>query len=305
MPMNLLRRRPRARVIPGFGLSMGYTLTYLGIVVLLPLAALVLKSATMGWGPFWAVVSHPRTTAAYRFSIAASLVAAVLTVAVGLLVTWVLVRYSFPGRRIVDAAIDLPFALPTAVAGIALLTLYSERGWLGRLLGRPGFAYPWVEWQGFGDGGWWPVGLAWYDTVASAPLGVVIALAFVGLPFVVRTVQPVLEDMGRDAEEAAASLGATRWQTFYRVILPQLRTALLTGFGLSFARGLGEYGSVMFIAGRSESTNIVPLEIIAMTQMHQYEAATAVAVGLLVLSFGILMGINLLQRLSARRGGEA
>ena len=301
--MPLFRPRPRRpRVIPGFGLSLGYTLFYLGVVVMLPMAALVLTSATMGWDAFWAVVTHPRTLGAYRFSLAASFFAALLNVAVGLLVTWVLVRYPFPMKRAVDALIDLPFALPTAVAGIALLTLYSEKGWVGALLKDAGFSYPWPQWDGFGDG--WPFALRWYPTVASAPLGVVIALAFVGLPFVVRTVQPVLQDLGRDAEEAAASLGATRWQTFSRVILPQLRPALLTGFALSFARGLGEYGSVMFIAGRNESTNIAPFEVIAMTQMHEYESATAVAVGLLVLSFAILLGINLLQRRWSRRAGE-
>lgn len=298
------KRTAQPRVLPGFGLSLGFTLMYLGLIVLLPLAALMLKSATMGWGEFWQVVSHPRTLAAYRFSLLASLVAAVANVLVGLLIAWVLARYTFWGRRLMDAMIDLPFALPTAVAGVALLTLYSEKGWLGSLLASVHFGFPWPTWRGFGGGSWQPIGYTWFTGVGSTPLGVVIALSFVGLPFVVRTVQPVLEDMGREAEEAAASLGATRLQTFRKVVLPSLYPALLTGFALSFARGLGEYGSVIFIAGRNESTNIAPLEIIAMTQMHQYAAATAVAVGLLAISFVILLAVNLVQRVLALRGGE-
>lgn len=298
------RPAAKTRVLPGFGLSLGFSLTYLSLIVLLPIAALVLKSVTMGWGEFWQAVGHPRTLAAYRFSLLASLFAAIANVVIGLLIAWVLARYTFFGRRVMDAIIDLPFALPTAVAGVALLTLYSEKGWLGSILNTVHFGFPWPVWRGMGPGNYWPIGYEWFHGVGSTPLGVIIALSFVGLPFVVRTVQPVLEDLGREVEEASTSLGATRFQTFRKVVLPSLYPALLTGFALSFARGLGEYGSVIFIAGRNESTNIAPLEIIAMTQMHEYARATAVAVGLLVISFFILLGVNLVQRLLSLRGGE-
>jgi sulfate transport system permease protein len=275
----------------------------MGIVVLLPLAAMVLASVTMGWRDFWAVVSDERTLSAYRLSLGASAAAAVLNVFVGMLIAWVLARYVFFGRRLVDALIDLPFALPTAVAGIALLTIYSPNGWIGSLLADAGFRYPWPRWVGF-DGRWWPVAWQWFDTVASSPLGLVLALSFVGLPFVVRTVQPVLEDLGQEAEEASGSLGATRWQTFRFVILPQIRPALLTGFALSFARGLGEFGSVVFIAGKSDETTIAPFVIIDLAEQHRYASANAIAVGLMLLSFAILLVLNLAQRYFARRGLE-
>lgn len=301
----MLRSRSRS-VLPGFGLSLGYTLTCLSVVVLLPLAAMMLKAGAMGWGPFWDIVLSEQTLSAYGLSLGTSAFAATVNVFVGLLIAWVLARYTFPGRRVVDALVDLPFALPTAVAGISLLTIYSSNGWIGSLLNDLGFAYPWPRWRGFGAhaGPGWPVELVWFKSVASAPLGIVVALAFVGLPFVVRMVQPVLEDLGTEAEEAASSLGATRWQTFHRVILPQLRPALVAGFALSFARGLGEFGSVVFIAGKKASTTVAPFLVIDYAEQHRYAAANAVAVGLLGLSFLILLGLNLVQRYYAKRGLE-
>jgi sulfate transport system permease protein len=293
----------RARVIPGFSLSLGYTVFYLSLVVLLPLSALFVRSVTLGWSQFWQTISSPWTLSAVRFTVGASFLAAAVNVVVGLLIAWVLARYSFAGRRVLDAVIDLPFALPTAVAGIALTALYSDRGWIGGALGRAGFRYPWPSWRGFEHG--WPIAVTMYSKISLAPLGVVIALAFVGLPFIVRTVQPVLEDMGRDVEEAAASLGATRRQTFLWVILPQLRPALLTGFALAFARGLGEYGSVIFISGRTADTEVAAQVIIQMIEINEtgrFADATAVALLLLVRSFAILLPINLLQRTAAREG---
>jgi sulfate transport system permease protein len=269
----------RRGVLPGFGLTLGFTLTYLALIILIPLSMLVLKTASMTWGGFWAAVTAERTLAAYRLSFSAALAAAVINVVFGLLVAWVLERYTFPGRRFVDGLVDLPFALPTAVAGIALTTMYSAHGWVGRL----------IE----------PLGLK----VAYAPAGVVIALTFVGLPFVVRTVQPVLRDLDVEIEEAAASLGAGRLQSFARVILPQLLPAALTGFVLAFARALGEYGSVIFIAGnlplRSE---ITPLLIMIKLEQYDYAGATAIAMVFLLASFALLLPINLL---SSRRGARA
>ena len=296
--MTARRSRPRS-VLPGFGLTLGYTVTYLSIVVLLPMAAMVITAVTTGWREFWDVVLGEQTLAAYRLSLGTSALAAGINLVVGLLIAWVLARYTFPGRRVVDALIDLPFALPTAVAGIALLTLYSPNGWIGGLLHDVGFRYPWPQWT---EGGGFDV--VWFRTVASAPLGIVVAMSFVGLPFVVRLVQPVLEDFGPESEEAAASLGATRWQTFRKVILPQLRPALLAGFALSFARGLGEFGSVVFIAGKRASTTIAPFVIIDYAEQHRYAEANAIAVGLLGLSFLILLALNLVQRFYSRRGLE-
>lgn len=295
--------RIQRRVIPGFGLSLGYTVSYLSLVVLLPLGVLFRRSATLGWESFWRTVSRREVISAYWTSFAASLAAAAINVFVGLLVAWVLARYRFWGRRVLDALIDLPFALPTAVAGIALTTLYSPRGWLGRLWGQMGLHYPWPVWRGFGEGdGGWPLRVRWFETVSLAPLGIVVALIFIGLPFVVRTVQPVLEEMSREVEEASASLGASRGQTFWKVILPELTPALLTGFALAFARGLGEYGSVLFISGSLPDTEIAPHQIIAQLEQYQYAGATAIAVVLLGASFVMLLAINLLQRWMARRG---
>jgi sulfate transport system permease protein len=291
--------RRRHRVIPGFALSLGYTLLYLSLIVLLPLAALVARSTTLGWPTFWKTVTSPWVLSATRFTLVASFVAAMLNVIFGFLVAWVLARYTFPGRRLLDALIDLPFALPTAVAGIALTALYSDRGWIGRTLAALNFQYPWPTWRGFADS-WFPIAFTTYSKISLAPLGVVIALAFVGLPFIVRTVQPVLEDMNRDVEEAAASLGARRRQTFRLVIFPQVWPALLTGFALAFARGLGEYGSVIFISGNRPDTEIAPQVIIKMIEMNEttrFADATAVALLLLTASFAILLTINLLQRL--------
>jgi len=265
-------------VLPGFGLSMGYTLFYLSLIVLIPLAGTFLKTATLTWAQFWAAVASPRALASYRLTFGASLVAAAVNGVFGLIVAWVLVRYKFPGRRLVDALVDLPFALPTAVAGIALTMIYSPKGWLGQYLE--------------------PLGIK----VAFTPLGITLALIFIGLPFVVRTVQPVLEDLEPEVEQVAASLGANRWQTFWRVIVPTLLPALLTGFALSFARAVGEYGSVIFIAGNMPmKTEITPLLIIIKLEQYDYAGATALAVAMLVVSFAMLLVINLLQRWGTRR----
>lgn len=270
-----LRRSPS--ILPGFGPAMGFTLFYLSLIVLIPLAAAFLKSATLGWSEFWHTVADPRVVASYRLSFGASLIAAAINAGLGLIVAWVLVRYPFPGKRLVDAFIDLPFALPTAVAGIALTALYAPNGWIGGLLAP------------------------WGIQVAYTPLGVVIALTFIGLPFVVRTVQPVLEDLEAELEEAAACLGASRWQTFWKVIFPNLRPALLTGFALAFARSVGEYGSVIFIAGNLPMVSeITPLLIITKLEQYQYAEATAIAVSMLVVSFAVLLLINGLQYYSRR-----
>jgi sulfate transport system permease protein len=272
------RRGGRFTVLPGFGLSLGITVFYLALVVLVPLSATFLKTFTMSWEAFWAVVSAPRVVASIRLTFGASLIAALIDLVFGLLVAWVLVRYRFPGRRLVDALVDLPFALPTAVAGIALTALFAGNGWIGRYLE--------------------PLGIK----VAFTPLGIVVALTFIGLPFVVRTVQPVLEDLERELEEAAASLGANRRQTFARVILPAILPALLTGFALSFARATGEYGSVVFISGNMPMVSeIAPLMIYAKLEQYDYAGATAVAVVMLVLSFAMLLFINLLQAWTRRQ----
>lgn len=273
-----MRFERRHRVLPGFGLTLGFSLFYLCLVVLIPLAALGLEAASFGAEALWQATTTPRVLASYRLSFGASLVAALVNAVFGLVVAWVLVRYRFPGRRVVDALVDLPFALPTAVAGIALTSLYAETGWLGRPLSSLGVK------------------------VAFTPLGVGVALTFIGLPFVVRTLQPVLEALDPEVEEAAASLGASRWQSVLRVLLPTIAPAWLTGVALAFARGLGEYGSVVFISGNMPlRTEIAPLVI--MTRLEQYDraGATAVAVVLLVASFLLLAAVNLLQAWSARR----
>jgi len=265
-------------VLPGFGLSMGYTLLYLSLIVLIPLSTILLKTAGMGWSQFVEATTSPRVLASYRVTLETSLAAAVINGVFGLLVAWVLVRYRFPGKKLVDAVIDLPFALPTAVAGIALTTLYANNGWIGQ----------------------WPAKLG--VPVAYTPLGITVALTFIGLPFVVRTVEPVLQDLSREVEEAAASLGASRWQTFRRVILPDILPALLTGFSLAFARAIGEYGSVVFIAGNMPmKTEIAPLLIVIKLEQYNYAGAAAIAVVMLVASFAILLGINLLQRWHRKR----
>ncbi|RKT43651.1 sulfate ABC transporter permease subunit CysT [Thiocapsa rosea] len=271
----------QTRVLPGFGLALGYTLVYLSLMVLIPLSAVFLKSATLSWGEFWAIVSSPRVVATYRLSFGASLLAAAINAVFGLALAWALVRYSFPGKKLIDALVDLPFALPTAVAGISLTALYAGNGWIGSLLA--------------------PLGIK----VAFTPLGVLVALVFIGVPFVVRTVQPILEDLETELEEAAASLGADRRQTFTRVILPILLPALLTGFALAFARAVGEYGSVIFIAGNIPMVSeITPLIIITKLEQYDYAGATAVAVVMLVFSFCMLLAINLLQAWSAKRTGR-
>ena len=268
----------RRSVLPGFDLALGITLLALGLVVLLPLSAAFLRTFTLSWPAFVDAVASPRVLASYRLTFGASLAAAFVNVAFGLLVTWVLVRYRFPGRRIVDALVDLPFALPTAVAGIALSALYAETGWIGRGLALAGIK------------------------VAYTPLGVFVALTFIGLPFVVRTVQPVLEDLPREVEEAAATLGASRGETFVRVILPALAPALLTGFALAFARALGEYGSVIFIAGNLPMVSeITPLLIVTKLEQYDVAGATAIAVVLLAAAFALLLAINGLQAWSRRR----
>ncbi len=270
----------RGRVLPGFGLAMGFTLAYLGLVVLIPLSTILLKTATLTWGQFWDTISAPRTLYAYRLSFAAALAAALINGVSGLLVAWVLERYDFPLKRFVDGLVDLPFALPTAVAGIVLTTFYAGNGWVGRYLE--------------------PFGIK----VAYTPLGVVVALTFVGLPFVVRTVQPVLRDLDIQVEGAAASLGASRLQTFRRVILPQILPATVTGSTLAFARALGEYGSVIFIAGNMPMrSEITPLLIMIKLEQFDYAGATAIALVFLLASFALLLLINAVA--PGRRAGEA
>jgi sulfate/thiosulfate transport system permease protein len=270
------------RVLPGFGLSLGFTLIYLSLIVLIPISAVLLKTASLTWPQFWAVVTSPRVVASYKLSFGTSLLAAAISSFFGLMLAWSLVRYSFPGKRIVDALVDLPFAMPTAVAGIALTALYAENGWIGQLLA--------------------PLGIK----VAFTPLGVLVALIFIGVPFAVRTVQPVLEDLDAQFEEAAASLGADRWQTFSRVVFPLLLPAVVTGFALSFARGVGEYGSVIFIAGNMPMVSeITPLIIITKLEQYDYAGATAVASVMLVVSFALLLIINGLQAWTARRSGRS
>jgi sulfate transport system permease protein len=278
---TLLSRNSANRVIPGFGLSLGFTIFYLALLVLIPLSAIFLKTFTMSWDAFVSAVTSPRVMASYRLSFGAALIGAAINVVFGGIVAWVLVRYQFPGKRFVDALVDLPFALPTAVAGITLTSLYSSNGWIGKHLE--------------------PLSIK----VAFTPLGVVIALTFIGLPFVVRTVQPVLEDAERELEEAAASLGASPWQTFTRVILPSVVPALLTGFALAFARATGEYGSVIFIAGNMPMiSEITPLFIITKLEQYDYTGATAIAVVMLLVSFVLLLAINLLQAWARKRAGK-
>jgi len=273
-------RRVPQRVLPGFGLTLGYTMVYLSLIVLIPLSAVFIRSLGLGWGHFWDVVTAPRVIASLRLSFGASLTAALINVIFGLIVAWVLVRYSFPFKRLVDAMVDLPFALPTAVAGIALTALYAPNGWLGIWL------------KSFGI------------RVAFTPLGIVVALTFIGLPFVVRTLQPVLEDLDREVEQAAATLGASALQAFARVILPALWPALLTGFALAFARAVGEYGSVIFIAGNMPmKSEIAPLLIVTKLEQYDYAGATAIAVVMLVLSFALMFGINALQHWALSRHG--
>jgi sulfate transport system permease protein len=275
-----LRARARLRrpgILPGFGISLGYTVTYLSLIVLIPLSAVFLKAATAHWSGFVAATTSSRVLASYRLTFGASFVAAAIDSCFGFLVAWVLARYRFPGRRLADAVVDLPFALPTAVAGIALTSLYAPSGWLGRLLQ--------------------PLGIE----VAFTRLGVVVALAFIGLPFVVRSVQPVIEELGSDVEEASASLGANSWQTFSRVIFPTVFPALLTGFTLAFARGLGEYGSVIFISGNMpHHTEIASLLIVTKLEQYDYAGATAIASVMLVSSFLLLIVINSLQARTRR-----
>ncbi|MGA2786350.1 MAG: sulfate ABC transporter permease subunit CysT [Verrucomicrobiota bacterium] len=269
-------------VLPGFKLTLGYTVLYLGLIVLIPLACTFWKASALTWDQFWHIVTAPRVMASYRLSFGASFLAALINLFFGLLVAWVLVRYQFWGKRFVDALVDLPFALPTAVAGIALTAIYAPNGWIGHWLA--------------------PLGIK----VAYTRLGVLVALTFIGLPFIVRTVQPVLEDFDREIEESAASLGANRWQTFWRVTLPMLRPALLTGFTLAFARALGEYGSVVFIAGNMPmKTEITPLLIITKLEEFDYPGATAIAVVMLVASFVLLLAINFLQWWSHRHYAPA
>jgi len=275
-------RRAPYRVMPGFGLSLGFTIFYLTLIVLIPLSAVFLKTATMSWEAFWNAVTTERVVASYKLTFGASLIAATFNVFFGGVVAWVLVRYKFPGKRIVDALVDLPFALPTAVAGITLTALYSSNGWIGRYV------------EGV-------LGLK----VAFTPVGIVVALTFIGLPFVVRTVQPVLEDAERELEEAAASLGASAFQTFRRVVFPTILPSLLTGFALAFARATGEFGSVIFIAGNMPMVSeITPLFIITKLEQYDYAGATAIAVVMLVVSFIMLLAINLLQAWTRGRNGK-
>ncbi len=266
-------------MLPGFGPALGLTMAYLGLIVLIPLSTLFFKTAALGWSGFWATVGTPRALASYRLTFGAALLSALINALCGLLVAWVLARYRFPGRKVIDALVDLPFALPTAVAGIALTSVYAEHGWIGRLLS--------------------PLGVK----IAFTPLGVIVALTFIGLPFVVRTVQPVLLDLEVEVEEAAGSLGAGRLQTFRRVILPALAPAVVTGFALAFARALGEYGSVIFISGNMPMrTEITSLLIMTKLEQFDYAGATAIAVFMLVVSFTLLLVINLTQWWRVRWG---
>ena len=271
----------RSRVLPGFGLSLGFTLAYLSLIVLIPLSAVFIKSLGIGWDGLWEILSSERILKSLQLSFSAALIAALINVVFGLLLAWCLVRYTFPGKRIADALVDLPFALPTAVAGIALTSLYAPTGWIGQYLE--------------------PLGIQ----VAYTPIGITLALIFIGLPFVVRTVQPVLSDLETELEEAASALGANRFQIVTKIIMPILFPALLTGFALAFARGVGEYGSVIFIAGNQPfETEIAPLMIISRLEEYDYAGATTIAVVMLVLSFAILFLINLLQAWASRRTGR-
>jgi sulfate transport system permease protein len=276
-----MKNKPNKNTLPGFNLSLGYAVIYLSLIVLIPLSAVFFKAFTLSWADFLQAVASPRVVASYKLTFGASLVGAFINVVFGLLTAWVLTRYDFFGKKFVDAFVDFPFALPTAVAGIALSAIYSTNGWIGSLLE--------------------PLGIK----VAYTPLGIVVALTFIGLPFVVRTVQPVLEDLGAEVEEAAASLGANRWQVFYKIILPAIWPALITGFSLAFARAVGEYGSVIFIAGNMPMVSeITPLIIITKLEQYDYAGATAVAAVMLVISFILLFAINGFQWWSNRRLGN-
>ncbi|MCT6603933.1 sulfate ABC transporter permease subunit CysT [Acinetobacter baumannii] len=271
----------RSRVLPGFGLSLGFTLAYVSFIVLIPLAAVFIKSFGIGWDGLWEILTSERILKSLQLSFSSALIAAFINVVFGLLLAWCLVRYNFPGKRLVDALVDLPFALPTAVAGIALTSLYAPTGWIGQYLE--------------------PLGIQ----VAYTPFGITLALVFIGIPFIVRTVQPVLSDIETELEEAASALGANRWQTITKIILPILLPALFTGFALAFARGVGEYGSVIFIAGNQPfKTEIAPLMIISRLEEYDYAGATTIAAVMLVLSFIILFVINLLQAWANRRTGR-
>ncbi|HAV5769444.1 sulfate ABC transporter permease subunit CysT [Acinetobacter baumannii] len=271
----------RSRVLPGFGLSLGFTLAYVSFIVLIPLAAVFIKSFGIGWDGLWEILTSERILKSLQLSFSSALIAAFINVVFGLLLAWCLVRYNFPGKRLVDALVDLPFALPTAVAGIALTSLYAPTGWIGQYLE--------------------PLGIQ----VAYTPIGITLALVFIGIPFIVRTVQPVLSDIETELEEAASALGANRWQTITKIILPILLPALFTGFALAFARGVGEYGSVIFIAGNQPfKTEIAPLMIISRLEEYDYAGATTIAAVMLILSFIILFVINLLQAWANRRTGR-
>lgn len=275
------KRLFKQSVIPGFGITLGFTLAYLGLIVLIPLSAVIWKTTDLTLLQFWQTISEPRVVASLKLSFGASLIAATVNAVFGLVLAWALVRYSFPGKRIVDTLVDLPFALPTAVAGIALTAIYAKNGWLGQYLE--------------------PLGLK----IAFTPTGIMIALIFIGLPFVVRTVQPVLEDLDKEIEEAAASLGANRAQTVFKVVLPIILPALLTGFALAFARAVGEYGSVIFIAGNLPMVSeIAPLMIITKLEQYDYSGATSIAVVMLLLSFILLLVVNTLQAWTAKRTGR-
>ncbi len=280
--LSSVRARGNRRVLPGFPLALGYTVAYLSLIVLIPLGAVFLKTTSLSWAQFWTIITAPTAVASYKLSFGAALLAAAINAVFGLMLAWILVRYTFPGRKLVDALVDLPFALPTAVAGISLTALYAKNGWLGQYLE--------------------PLGIK----VAFTPLGILIALIFIGVPFVVRTVQPILEDLDVEFEEAAASLGASRWQAFTRVVFPALFPALLTGFALAFARGVGEYGSVIFIAGNIPLVSeITPLIIITKLEQFDVAGATAIAVVMLVVSFVLLFVINALQAWTAKRSSKA
>jgi sulfate transport system permease protein len=274
--MSLLLKQPS--VLPGFGLTLGFAVFYFSLIVLIPLSGLFVKTSTLSWGQFWDIVTNPRAVASYQLTFGASLVGALINGFFGSIIAWVLVRYRFPGRSLVDALVDLPFALPTAVAGITLAAIYSSNGWIGRYLE--------------------PLGIK----VAFTPLGVLVALTFIGLPFVVRTVQPVLQDLDKEVEEAATTLGADRWQTFRAVIVPELWPALLTGMAMAFARAVGEYGSVIFIAGNLPlKSEITPLLIMTKLEQYDYSGATALGVVMLLASFVLALTINLLQWWSTAR----
>jgi len=273
--MSIFKRQNN--VLPGFGPTLGFTIFYLSLIVLIPLSALVFKSAGLSWGEFVTTVTAPRVLASYKVTFGAAIIAALINAVFGVLIAWVLVRYRFPGRRIIDALVDLPFALPTAVAGITLATIYSPNGWVGRYLE--------------------PLGIK----VAFTPIGITLAMTFIGLPFVVRTVQPVVEEIEAELEEAAACLGASRWQTLRLVIFPMLLPSILTGFALAFARGVGEYGSIIFIAGNMPMiSEITPLLIITKLEQFDYQGATAIACVMLLTSFLMLLAVNLLQKWSRK-----